>query len=119
MRLSHPQGVMAEGTVWGWMQFIDEQTPARIYTITEGEVPLIDVPYPPNENQPANLPLRLALARLVAGVMTGEVVPDEWVVVTSLVRREELGQVFTTNLDVLFWRLDSLEIPLRQVPWWL
>jgi hypothetical protein len=87
VRLTRPQGMMGEATVWGWMQFIDDQTPAQMYTVAEGERPVIATPYPPNEVQPVNLPLRLALARLAAGILSDQVVPDQWLFVTSLVGR--------------------------------
>jgi len=113
VRLTSPQGTMDSGAVWGYMQFVDDQTPAGMYTVVEQEPPLIATPYPPNETQPVNLPLRLALARLVAGVFTDDVIPDEWVVVTSLVRRDELDVVFPVSQTLPFL-LDGVEAPLRQ-----
>lgn len=114
MRLTRPQGPMGEGVVWGYMQFVDAQTPAEMYTIAEGDPPVIAVPYPPNDAQPVNLPLRLALARLAAGVLTGEVIPDEWIVVTSLVKSEELAAAFPESQEGMPFRLDGVEAPLRQ-----
>jgi hypothetical protein len=61
---------------WGYMQFVDKNVPAGMWTIAEGGRLQIAVPFPPNEVQPVNLPLRLALARLVAGVIHDEVPPD-------------------------------------------
>ena len=114
VRLTRPQGTMGEDVIWGYMQFVDAHTPVRMYTIAEGDPPVIAVPFPPNEAQPVNLPLRLALARLAAGVLTGEVVPDEWVVVTSLVQREELEMVFPESYNGIPFRLNGVEAPLRQ-----
>lgn len=114
VRLTRPQGTMGEGAVWGYMQFVDAQAPAGMYTIAEGDPPVIAVPYPPNEAQPVNLPLRLALARLAAGVLTGEVIPDEWAAVTSLVKQEELKKVFPESQEGMPFRLDGVEVPLRQ-----
>jgi len=114
VRLTRPQGSMGEGVVWGWMQFVDEKTPAGMYSVAEGDVPLIAVPYPPNEAQPTNLPLRLALGGLVAGMLTGRVTPDEWMVVTSLVQRDKLAAVFPESQEGMRWRLDGVEVPLRQ-----
>lgn len=113
VRLTRPQGMMNATTVWGWMQFIDEQTPAQMYTVTEGERPVISTPYPSNEVQPVNLPLRLALARLVAGILSDQVVPDRWLFVTSLVGRDELAAVFPESEAALPWRLTDVNGPLR------
>lgn len=112
VRLSGVQGTLGNSAAWGYMQFIDEQTPAGTWTITEGERPEIFVPYPPNEIQPLNLPLRLALARLVAGVLTDEVQPDAWQVVTSLVRTNELAQALPDTL--LPWQLEGIPGTIRQ-----
>jgi hypothetical protein len=114
LRLTRLQGLMDDGAAWGWMQFVDDQTPAQMYTITESDPPVVAVPFPPNENQPLNLPLRLALARLAVGLLHDDVVPDEWLLVTSLVPRDELRDVFSTELSTI-WVLEGLEtMPLRQ-----
>ncbi len=114
VRLSGIQGTIAGGAVWGYMQFIDDQVPAQTWSMTEGERPEIFVPYPPNEAQPVNLPLRLALARLVAGVVADQVQRDTWMVLTSLVSREELHQAFPDTIEALSWQLDGLRMPVRQ-----
>lgn len=110
VRLSGIQGTSSGGTVWGYMQFIDEQIPAQTWSVTEGERPEIFVPFPPNEVQPVNLPLRLALARLAAGVVADEVQRDAWLVVTSLVHRDELALAFS---DTQPWQLEGIHAPLR------
>ncbi len=115
VRLSGIQGTLNGGsTVWGYMQFIDEETPAQAWSMMEGERPEIFVPYPPNEAQPVNLPLRLALARLVAGVVSDQVQRDTWMVLTSLVPRGELVQAFPDTLEALPWQLEGIQIPIRQ-----
>jgi hypothetical protein len=85
-----------------------------MYTITETEPPVIAVPYPPNEVQPVNLPLRLALSRLAAGVITGDVIPDRWQIITSLVPRDKLEFVFLPTQDVVPWLVDGINTPLRE-----
>jgi len=114
VRLTRLQGLLEDGTAWGWMQFVDEQTPAQIYTLTDADPPVIAVPYPPNEVQPVNLPLRLALSRLVRGVITDQAIPDQWVIVTSLVRWDELASVFPTELRALPWQVAGVSTSLRQ-----
>ncbi len=78
-------------------------------------MPVIDIPYPPNEVKPVNLPLRLALARLAEGTLTDDVIPDTWMGVTSLVRSEDLAEALPTRLDALPWRLAGVETNLREV----
>jgi hypothetical protein len=114
VRLSGIQGTLAGGAVWGYMQFIDEETPAQSWTMTEGERPEIFVPFPPNEVQPVNLPLRLALARLVAGVVSDQVRRDTWMTLTSLVSREYLTQAFLDTPDALPWQLEGIPGSIRQ-----
>lgn len=114
VRLSPRQGVLRAGTAWGWMQFVDEYTPAQMYFITEAERPVIAAPYPPNEVQPANLPLRLALARLVSGVTSGEMEPDRWYIVTSLVRGEELEIVYPTSREASHWQVEGIDTSVRE-----
>ena len=117
VRLTRPQGIMGESTIWGYIQFVDEQTPAQMWTMTEGSPREIAVPFPPNEAHPDNLPLRLALANLVRGVLAERVEPDVWVVVTSLVERSELEATFP--LHSAAWQLEGVETPLREALCWL
>jgi hypothetical protein len=119
VRLTSLQGLLGDGSAWGLIQFVDEHTPAGMYTITDADPPVIAVPYPPNEFQPVNLPLRLALSRLVVGVVTGQMIPDQWVIITSLVRRDELEATFPTTQGVLPWHLDDIENSLRDTLCWL
>ena len=116
VRLTGPQGTMDADTVWGYMQFVDESVPAQMWTATmiDGTQSEIFAPYPPNETQPVNIPLRLALARLVAGVIADEVARDEWMVVTSLVQSRDLEKVFPTTRAADGWRLEGLAATLRE-----
>lgn len=116
VRLTKAQGMYQQSppTVYGYMQFINEDQPSQIWTVTQRDVPVIDTPYPPKETKPVNLPLRLALARLVTGTLTDDVVPDRWMAVTSLVKREQLAQAFPTRIDALNWRLAGIETNIRR-----
>ena len=113
VRLTSLQGLLGDGSTWGLMQFVDEHPPAGMYTITETEPPMIAVPYPPNEVQPVNLPLRLALSRLVSGVITGDVEPGKWNIVSSLVRCDELESVYSVSRASIPWQLEGIETSLR------
>jgi len=115
VRVSGAQGTMDADTAWGYMQFIDQSVPAQIWTasVVDGDMAEIGVPYPPNEIQSVNLPLRLALARLVAGVLADEVARDQWLVVTSLVQRDELEATFPLSQSG-GWRLENVYGSLRR-----
>jgi len=116
VRISGVQGLMDNETAWGYMQFIDESVPAQVWTasIMDGNRTEISAPFPPNEVQPVNIPLRLALARLVAGVIADEVERDEWLVITSLVQRDDLARVFSTDTDESRWQLEDVFSSLRR-----
>ena len=113
VRLTGIEGLMDGITPWGYMQFINEDEPAHMWTITEGERPEIATPFPPYEVQPVNLPLRLALARLVAGVIADEVHRDTWMLITSLVQRDELEAAFPDQVDALSWKLENVAGSIR------
>jgi hypothetical protein len=120
VRLTRAQGMLGDDTIWGYMQFIDEHVPAQIWTISEKDVPVIEVPYPPNENQPVNLPLRLALSNLVAGILSDEIVPNTWMVVTSLAERNQLEQTFPENgTNYFHYQLAGIDTSLRNALCWL
>ncbi len=96
--VSLPDPSLTEETaIWGWMTFDLLDTPRRPWTMSEGAVVVIAPPYPPHEEQPANLPLRLSLARAILAVVRDEAPPDTWLGVTSLVHRDELERVLPTS----------------------
>jgi hypothetical protein len=116
VRLSGVLGLMDTETAWGYMQFIDDSAPAQVWTasLVDGGMTEIFAPFPPNEVQPVNIPLRLALARLIAGVIADEVVRDEWMVITSLVHRDDLEEVFPIAGNELRWQLEGVRSSLRR-----
>lgn len=116
VRLSGPQGQLDGGTVWGYMQFVDGQVPAHMWAATalDGGSNEIALPYPPNEIQPVNLPLRMALARLVAGVLADEVQRDTWLAVTSLVAVADLELTFPTDPASTAWRIEGIYGSVRR-----
>lgn len=92
VRVSRPAGRDANGGLYGYMQFVDEETSAQTWFWDEEQ---ITTPFPPFEDKPGNLPLQLALCRLVVGVVeTDDTTPDEWYTITSLVHRGELALAF-------------------------
>ena len=114
VRLTRAQGLIGTDTIWGYIQFIDDQQPAQIWTVSEGDCPTIETPFPPYEVQPVNIPLRLALSHLVAGILSDEVVSDQWMIVTSLVKREQLPLAIPTLRAELPYRLAGVETNLRE-----
>ncbi|RDJ93362.1 hypothetical protein B4Q13_22420, partial [Lacticaseibacillus rhamnosus] len=50
-------------------------------------------------------------AHLAAGIIADEVQPDIWLVVTSLVQRDQLAEVFDNSLP---WQLEGVREPLRE-----
>jgi hypothetical protein len=92
VRVTQAERDPTPGSLYGYMQFIDEETPAQLWF---WDAEQITTPFPPFEEKPGNLPLQIALCRLVCGVVeTDDTIPDEWYTVTSLVHRNELAQVF-------------------------
>ncbi|MBN2044149.1 MAG: hypothetical protein JW757_03935 [Anaerolineales bacterium] len=114
VRLTSLQGQLADGAFWGLMQFIDEQSPAQMYTITETKLPIISVPYPPKEVQPINLPLRLALSCLIVGIAKEVFIPNQWYIITSLVHKCHLEKAFPTRQDAIPCHIDGIGNPLRE-----
>ncbi len=121
--ISLPDGALSEEqALWGWMAFDVLDTPRRPWTMSEGAQIVLAPPYPPNEEQSANLPLRLSLARAILAVLRDEVAPDSWLGVTSLVHRDELERVFPQShaeAARLFggeWRLAHGDEALAEAP---
>ena len=111
-----------DAAVWGWMTFDVLGSPRLPWTMSEGAVIAIAPPYPPNEEQPANLPLRLSLARAILMVLRDELAPDTWLGVTSLVQRDDLALILpTTHHEAAqafggAWRLAHGETTLADPP---
>lgn len=111
-----------ESALWGWMTFDVLDMPRRPWTMSEGAVIAIAPPFPPHEEQLANLPLRLSLARAILAVVRYEATPDSWLGVTSLVQRDQLAQMLPTTHDEAArafggaWRLAHGETTLEDSP---
>jgi len=88
------QTPLEDAAAWGWVTFDLLDEPRRPWAILDSNPVGIEPPLPPNEEQMANLPLRLMLARIVLGVFRDELAPDTWVAVTSLVTTGDLDRAF-------------------------
>jgi len=122
-RVSLPVGMYDDVTPMGYIQFIDDQEPANLWMMVESDYPIIDIPFPPLEAQPVNIPLRLALARLLMAVVTDRFNPNVWCTVTSLVKTSDLEVTFPMTHPIPtgyggFFQLnngdDPLTTPLRK-----
>jgi hypothetical protein len=111
VRVSAPITAIEEDeTVMGYMQFVDEQTEGQAYSVSASEPVTVFTPLPPFETDFSNLPLRLALAEKVIGVVQGDVTPDKWQVVTSLVERGKLADCLSAKR---LWQLEQTPSNLR------
>lgn len=88
------QTPLAGAAAWGWMTFDLLGQPRRPWAITDSNPVGVDVPLPPNEEQMANLPLRLMLGRIILAVLRDELPPERWVAITSLVAAGDLDRAF-------------------------
>lgn len=114
--------LVEDDAVWGWMTFDVLDRPRLPWTMSEGSVITIAPPYPPNEEQPANLPLRFSLAQAILLVLRDDLAPDSWAAVTSLVERDELANTLPTTHEEAArvfggdWRLAHGETTLQDPP---
>lgn len=100
VRLTRPgTETLAPGTVYGFVEWDVTESDRGMYTVTEGDPLVIDVPYPPNETQPANLPLRVQLARLVVALLQDEAQPSNWYGVSSLIPASELAAALPITIQ--------------------
>ena len=97
VRVSAPTGILDDDTVTGLMQFVDDEQPGTLWTMTPSDPVLIYTPMPTFDVNPLNLPLRLRLAELVIAMLEGDIKSDEWQLVTSLVHRDELEARLPTD----------------------
>jgi hypothetical protein len=106
VKISRPTHQMDAVSIMGFMKFGDEEMPTLPWSISEqgGELEIAPA-FPVHEVQPANLPLRLALARMIFGVIGDEISADTWYPVTSLVTREDLAATFPIEGNTLITNL--------------
>lgn len=118
-RVSRPAGALPDGSIFGYMQFVDVETPPQMWTLTSGTPYTLQVPYPPLEAQPVNQPLRQALARMVLMMLDDELAADRWYMVSSLVRRDERLAALPAEAPELVVPLLTLEtaFPTEVRPW--
>jgi hypothetical protein len=127
VRMSRPEGALDATTIYGYVQYFSEETESGMWTVRDGgDYWDVDVALPPNESQPVNVPLRLALSRLCIGMLEDEILPDVWYDLTSVVRPNELADAFLTmdtNVAALPQRILSLieaettDLAVVERPW--
>lgn len=143
VKVSRPAGQQDARTLFGFVQFTDEETAGDLWLLVDEDPLIMSVPLPENHRQPLNLPLQLGVARLVFGALNDGRYADQWFDITSLVARDQLAATFPTTraglatevpavsslLDLApggtpdldmdgpaerVWRLEDHEIPLRE-----
>ncbi|RME87979.1 MAG: hypothetical protein D6770_08035 [Anaerolineae bacterium] len=127
LRIGRPQRVDAdtlEGVVW----FGDEDQVAvyrieRAYDVhgarapheMRPSAPWVTAPLPPLFDVPLNLPLRLIVGRAATAALDDDWPYETWQVVTSLVAREHVPAVLTTDIASTYgFRLRGLPMDLRR-----
>jgi hypothetical protein len=123
VRVSAPLSPLedTQGTfVTGFMQFVDEQSDALPYSIGLTNPVEVYTPLPPlidSRVSALNLPLRLRLGELVTLLTTGDILADEWLVVTSLVERSELPDLLSTTATTAGrnWIIEQLPYSPREL----
>lgn len=116
---SAPVPELSQGnTIGGWVSFESDPENRYPWSVENATTPVVDVPYPPMNVQPVNLPLRILMARIVVGLLEDDVVADRQYALTSLVRSEDLEKIFPENYDHWFgnWRLSNGAKPLSSAP---
>lgn len=116
VRISRPVQVMDAITTMGYVQFTDTRTPGQIWSVADHDPLEIAVPFPIHNVEAVNLPLRLALARMIFGVINDDIRADEWYTVTSLVRPDELATTFPTERTALNASLPPIRPLTHMVP---
>ncbi len=101
IKVSRPVGRTDATTLFGYVQFTDAETGGEPWMMETGDPLIMSVPLPEHHRHPLNLPLQLAIARLIFGAMTDPRYANTWFDIQSLVRRDELESTFPTTRNAL------------------
>jgi hypothetical protein len=73
------------------------------------------VPLPKLFNQPLNIPLRVVIAQMLTAALDDDMPYEQWYLVTSLLARAEVEEVFTTDMAATYgFQIKALGNDLRQ-----
>ena len=76
--------------------------------------PLVQTPLPGLFNHPLNIPLRIVIAQMLIAALDDEIPYDQWIPVTSLVRREDVANLFVTDMiNAYGFQIKALDNNLR------
>lgn len=110
----------SQGELVGKFYFASEDD-LGIYIIEQGHdpmkkfTPVIQVPLPNLFNHPLNIPLRILIAQMLAAALDDDMPYDQWIPVTSLVRREDVSDLFVTDMVSAYgFQIKALGNDLRQ-----
>ncbi|HEX6293043.1 MAG TPA: hypothetical protein VFZ66_27925 [Herpetosiphonaceae bacterium] len=107
VKVSRAAGTTDARTLVGYVQFTDDETPGEPWLLVDADPLIVSVPLPEHHRQPLNLPLQLAIARLVFAALSDPRYADQWLPITSLVARADLAASFPTTRAAL-----TAELPL-------
>lgn len=114
------QPKVSQGELLGKFYFASEDD-RGIYIIEQGHEPLkkfspiIQTPLPSLFNHPLNIPLRIVIAQMLIAALDDEMPYDQWIPVTSLVRRDDVADLFVTDMVSTYgFQIKALGNDLRQ-----
>ncbi|MBT7071952.1 MAG: hypothetical protein HN855_07535 [Anaerolineae bacterium] len=87
----------------------------RSYDLSMRNAPQVYVPLPKLFQQVLNIPLQIVLAQMVTKALDDELPYDQWHVVSSLLLRDEVVDIFTTDMAATYgFQIKALPNDLRQ-----
>ena len=93
----------SQGELLGKFFFASEDDQG-IYIIEQGHepakkfTPIVQTPLPGLFNHPLNIPLRIVIAQMLIAALDDDMPYDQWIPVTSLVRRKDVADLFVTDM---------------------
>lgn len=107
-------------TILGQFHFVEEGNTGAWSVALDTRPAVVSVSLPPSETFD-NVPLACELSRLAVAAVHDEIPQQQWMIASSLVRREDAAAVLATGPDVedrvtqRRWRLEAIgERPLRE-----
>ena len=101
--------------------FFASEDDRGIYIIEPGHdpakkfTPIVQTPLPNLFNHPLNIPLRIVIAQMLIAALDDDMPYDQWIPITSLVRREDVADLFVTDMVSAYgFQIKALGNDLRQ-----
>lgn len=116
VKVSRPVGRSDVHTLFGYVQFTDAETGGEPWMLVDSDPLLVSVPLPENHRHPLNLPLQLAVTRIIFSALIDPRYADTWLHITSLVARDQLAATFPTTRAALRTDVPPVNSLLELVP---